>query len=113
MSLSNAAPTQPNEFPVTPVAPTVAGEAGAGHSNGRTFPASERPDGFVDRRRQGSAGTTGERRQFGSSHDGLSEAGRELALAIDQYKLRHRRRVITYEEMLTVIHSLGYRRSDP
>ena len=30
--------------------------------------------------------------------------------AIDEYKLRHRRRFITYEETLSVIQSLGYRR---
>ena len=34
----------------------------------------------------------------------------ELARAIDGYKLRHRRRFITYEEMLSVIKSLGYQR---
>ncbi len=33
---------------------------------------------------------------------------RELALAIDQYKLRHHRRFITYDELLGVIQSLGY-----
>ena len=32
----------------------------------------------------------------------------ELALAIDRYKLAHRRRFITYEEMLSVVKSLGY-----
>ena len=30
--------------------------------------------------------------------------------AIDGYKLRHRRRFITYEEMLSVVKSLGYAR---
>lgn len=71
-----------------------------------TFPSSEE---FVDRRRQsgGHAGG-GERRQFANSHDGLSPDAHELALAIDEYKLRHRRRFITYEEMLSVIESLGY-----
>ena len=34
----------------------------------------------------------------------------ELAQAIDQYKLRHRRRFITFEEMLAVVKSLGYHR---
>ena len=33
-----------------------------------------------------------------------------LAEAIDGYKVRHRRRFITFEEMLTVIQSLGYHR---
>jgi hypothetical protein len=51
-----------------------------------------------------------ERRQFGNSQDGLSPDAGELAQAIDQYKLHHRRRFITYEEMLAVVKSLGYSR---
>ena len=35
---------------------------------------------------------------------------RELAVAIDEYKLVHRRRFITYEEMLSVVKSLGYQK---
>ena len=64
---------------------------------------------FQDRR-EPSTGTTPavERRQFANSHDTLSPAARELATAIDEYKLRHRRRFITYEEMLNVVTSLGY-----
>ena len=66
---------------------------------------------FVDRRshnqRQGGA----ERRQFASTHVGLSDEARELALAIDGYKLENRRRYITFEEMLHVIKNLGYQRS--
>ncbi len=49
-----------------------------------------------------------ERRQFTNSHDELSPDAQGLAQAIDGYKLLHRRRFITYEEMLTVIKSLGY-----
>ena len=66
---------------------------------------------FVDRRNyeQPSEGHSGlERRQFTNSHDGLSEEGRELALAVDQYKLMHRRRFITYEEVLGIVKELGY-----
>lgn len=67
---------------------------------------------FVDRR--SPAATEGmavcERRQFGNSHDGLSPDATELAQAIDHYKMRHRRRFITFEEMLAVIKSLGYHR---
>ncbi len=51
-----------------------------------------------------------ERRQFANSHEELSPEARELAQAIDGYKLRHRRRFITYEEMLSVITSLGYQK---
>jgi hypothetical protein len=50
-----------------------------------------------------------ERHQFADSHEGLSPAAIELAVAIDNYKMQHRRRFITYEEILGVIESLGYR----
>ena len=49
-----------------------------------------------------------ERRQFANSHEGLSPNAQQLAVAIDEYKLRHRRRFITYEELLGVIEELGY-----
>ena len=64
---------------------------------------------FVDRRTAESSAAPGqERRQFANTHDGLSDSARELADAIDGYKLQHRRRFVTYEEMMTVIESLGY-----
>lgn len=66
-------------------------------------------DGFVDRRRStNGVPARSERRQFGSSHYGLTDDGRELALAIDQYKVEHHRRYLTCDEMLAVIVSLGY-----
>lgn len=67
---------------------------------------------FVDRRNYQTGGKSpaGERRQFTNSHEGLSPEARELALAIDHYKLAHRRRFITYEEMLFVVKSLGYQK---
>jgi len=67
---------------------------------------------FVERRGRFSSSTPPgvERRQFTNSHQELSPDARELALAIDGYKLRHRRRFITYEEMLSVIQALGYSR---
>ncbi len=52
-----------------------------------------------------------ERRQFGDGHRGLSGAGRELALAIDRYKLRHHRRYLTCDEILRVMMQLGYTKS--
>lgn len=70
------------------------------------------PETFVDRRNSemplGSPGR--ERRQFGDSYEGLTPDAKELGNAIDSYKLAHRRRFITYEEMLGVVKSLGYRR---
>lgn len=67
---------------------------------------------FVDRRRYltGDDAPGRERRQFANSHDELSPDARELAVAIDQYKLMHRRRFITFEEMLSVVRDLGYRK---
>ena len=41
-----------------------------------------------------------ERRQFANSYDELSPEAAELARAIDGYKVQHRRRFITFEEML-------------
>lgn len=68
--------------------------------------------GFVDRRQYDSASAppARERRQFANSHEGLSPAAYELAIAIDEYKVHHRRRFLSYEEMLAVIESLGYRK---
>lgn len=66
---------------------------------------------FVDRRREKADPSVGpERRQFTNSHEGLSDDAAELAGAIDSYKARHRRRFINYEEMLSVVKSLGYSR---
>jgi hypothetical protein len=67
-------------------------------------------DTFVDRRTYdpGIGRPAIERRQFTNSHEELSPEARELAKAVDEYKLRHRRRFITYEEMLTVLQALGY-----
>ena len=61
------------------------------------------------RHREDAQGAPGrERRQFSDRHDQFSPAAQELAAAIDTYKLSHRRRFITYEEMLAVVQSLGY-----
>lgn len=66
---------------------------------------------FIDRRSSSKPAGGFERRQFGNSHVGLSPAAQELAETIDNYKLQHRRRFITYEEMLHVINALGYKKS--
>jgi hypothetical protein len=67
---------------------------------------------FIDRRDPYSASDSPgrERRQFVNSHDELSPEAQELARAIDTYKLSHRRRFINFEEMLSIVKSLGYRR---
>jgi hypothetical protein len=64
---------------------------------------------FEDRRQNAASPSNFvERRQFVNTHDSLSPDARELAQAIDAYKVRHRRRFITFEEMLDVIQTLGY-----
>jgi len=68
------------------------------------------PETFVDRRNYhvGCEPPGVERRQFANSYHELSSEARELAQAIDSYKIRHRRRFINAEELLAVIKSLGY-----
>jgi hypothetical protein len=77
-----------------------------------TFDTAVEP--FVDRRNYAHqhGAPTRERRQFTNSHEELSPEARDLAQAIDSSQLIHRRRFITYEEMLSVIKSLGYHRDD-
>jgi hypothetical protein len=66
---------------------------------------------FVDRRQANpnSAFAGREHRQFVDSYETLSPEARQLAEAVDGYKLRHRRRFISYEELLDVVRTLGYR----
>jgi hypothetical protein len=70
------------------------------------------PETFVERRSpaQPVHQPPFERRQFANSYEELSPDAAELAQAIDGYKVQHRRRFITFEEMLAVIKSLGYSR---
>lgn len=67
---------------------------------------------FVDRRAGSVGGREGglERRQFSASVSATRPEVAELAEAIDQYKLRHRRRFITFEELYDVMAELGYRK---
>ena len=67
---------------------------------------------FIDRRDPYASeeGQGRERRQFVNSHQELSPEAAELARAIDTYKLSHRRRFINFEEMLSIVKSLGYSR---
>lgn len=65
---------------------------------------------FTDRRMAPSPGPSQgvERRQFGNAYNSQRQEVNELAMAVDQYKLRHRRRFITFEELYDVIAGLGY-----
>ncbi|MDP6443046.1 MAG: hypothetical protein QGG36_24915 [Pirellulaceae bacterium] len=67
---------------------------------------------FVERRNAGGTNPAGtERRQFSNSYSDLSPAAAELGRAIDSYKAEHRRRVMTYEEILEVVTNLGYQKA--
>ncbi len=72
----------------------------------------QQPATFVDRRGQTDTEPQPqqqrERRQFQDSRESSSFEAVELAEAVDQYKLRHRRRFITFEELHDVIAGLGY-----
>lgn len=74
-----------------------------------TLEQSTEQTGFVDRRKTSEGEHSGpERRQFQDSRSAARPEVRELAEAIDGYKLRHRRRFITFEELYDVISSIGY-----
>jgi hypothetical protein len=80
-------------------------------SSSTNSPSTEEP--FVDRRdpqvRRNSPGL--ERRQFSDGRASLSPDAAELGSAIDLYKLKNCRKYISYEEMLSVIKSLGYEKT--
>ena len=66
---------------------------------------------FVDRRMRSLGPACGpERRQFADSRANLPPDVAELSQAIDRYKLMHRRRFITVQELYNVISSLGYKK---
>jgi hypothetical protein len=66
--------------------------------------------GFVDRRgpRTEQSGGAHERRQFAESRDAMDPDVRELAEAIDAFKLNQQRRYVTLAEVLGVVKGLGY-----
>ena len=73
-------------------------------------PTTQEEESFVERRTPRDEFRGIERRQFSNSHSELSVPARELAVAIDAFKLGHHRRFISFEEMLQVIEALGYRK---
>ena len=66
--------------------------------------------GFVDRRDSSTgAGSAGfERRQFRDGKRSSRPEVTEVAEAVDEYKVSHRRRFITFEELFDVMSELGY-----
>ena len=40
----------------------------------------------------------------------FTQEAEELSAALEQYQLLHRRRCLSFEEMIAILHSLGYRR---
>jgi hypothetical protein len=76
-----------------------------------TMPSVPSLSPFTDRRQGSGARRDGsERRQFVDSRQTFRPEVIELAEAVDRYKLRHRRRFITFEELYDVIAELGYRK---
>jgi NTP pyrophosphatase (non-canonical NTP hydrolase) len=73
--------------------------------------ADAQTDHFVDRRKNSHDRQAGaERRQFVDSRATFRPEVIELAEAVDRYKLVHRRRFITFEELYDVIAELGYKK---
>jgi hypothetical protein len=66
--------------------------------------------GFLDRRNPSvdHSSDSVERRQFAESRDALDPDVRELAAAIDAFKVARHRRYVTLAEVLDVIKELGY-----
>lgn len=73
----------------------------------------QKPTAFVDRRQSNGADRpeTLERRQFQDSRSASRPEVAELAEAVDRYKLLHRRRFITFEELYDVMAGLGYKKN--
>lgn len=65
---------------------------------------------FIERRAQseGRRPDGPERRQFRDGQCATRPEVVELSEAVDQYKLMHRRRFITFDELYDVMASLGY-----
>ena len=88
---------------VLPASPSIPGSEAAS----RTFA----DGGFTDRRATAAGQSPGvERRQFAATRDSLRPEVNELAEAIDEYKLQHRRRFITVDELFDIVTGLGYGR---
>lgn len=76
----------------------------------QTLPLKAPTSVFIDRR-QGEKipeVTNQERRQFRDGNRSARPEVAELANAIDDYKIAHRRRFITFEELFDVMVTLGY-----
>ena len=71
----------------------------------------ERTSVFVERRqRDAGAKSVPERRQFRDGDRSARPEVAEFANAVDDYKIAHHRRFITFEELYDVMTSLGYHR---
>ncbi len=94
------------QVPCLPRGPVESGPGAGGQ-----FAQKAGEQAFVDRRQaSGMRKDGGERRQFIDSRRTFRPEVIELAEAVDQYKLRHRRRFITFEELYDVIAGLGYQK---
>lgn len=72
----------------------------------------ERSSVFVERRQRDASEvkSTPERRQFRDGDRSARPEVAEFANAVDDYKIAHHRRFITFEELYDVMASLGYHR---
>ena len=73
-------------------------------------PVAEQQTDFANRRNDQHGPPGVERRQFSDARLDSRPEVRELAEAVDQYKLLHRRRFVTFDELYDVMVSLGYRK---
>ncbi|HEY2252537.1 MAG TPA: hypothetical protein VGH74_15795 [Planctomycetaceae bacterium] len=97
------------QIPCLPGGPISSGQLAVGQSSQKSGEQSGAD--FVNRRQaSGMRKEGGERRQFIDSRRTFRPEVIELAEAVDQYKLRHRRRFITFEELYDVIADLGYQK---
>lgn len=96
-------PNQNSSPAAQPVAEEVASQSSVGATVSSATPS------FTDRRHRENEQTPGvERRQFSDARKSDRPEVDELAKAIDEYKIKHRRRFITFEEIYDVLVSLGY-----
>ncbi len=72
----------------------------------KTTVSSDEPKASFRQRVNGGRGP--ERRQFADSRSTMDPEVRELADAIDSYKIANNRRYITLAEVLEIIKGLGY-----
>ncbi len=80
------------------------------HTKSMLQGAEEHPN--PGQRRQGNLPRTRSENRFGTCYDGLSPETRRFAEAFEQYRDETHRQMLSYNEIMFVIKSLGYRLVD-